>query len=283
MLKKAMKLIVAKTAGFCMGVQRAVELALAASAKYTNPIYTFGPLIHNPQVLDVLKKKGVTVIEEIPELGTGTMMIRAHGVAPHVKAQIRKAGFEIIDATCPRVTKVHSIIKKYAHQGCTTIIWGEADHPEVIGLLGCAREKGFVVDTFDTLKTLPSFKNAIIVAQTTQNIRTYTEVENWVNQQYPHYKIFNTICDSTAKRQAEVKQISMEVDVVIVVGGHDSGNTKRLAEIVKENGKSAYHVETAKELNSEILKDAQSIGISAGASTPHWIIDKIYETLKHEL
>jgi len=206
-----MKLIVAKTAGFCMGVQRAVELALAASAKYTNPIYTFG------------------------------------------------------------------------HQGCTTIIWGEADHPEVIGLLGCAREKGFVVDTFDTLKTLPSFKNAIIVAQTTQNIRTYTEVENWVNQQYPHYKIFNTICDSTAKRQAEVKQISMEVDVVIVVGGHDSGNTKRLAEIVKENGKSAYHVETAKELNSEILKDAQSIGISAGASTPHWIIDKIYETLKHEL
>jgi len=278
-----MKLVVAQTAGFCMGVQRAVELALAAPSKHINPIYTFGPLIHNPQVLDVLKKKGVTVIEEIPKLGTGTMMIRAHGVAPHVKEQIHKAGFEIIDATCPRVTKVHSIIKKYAHQGWATILWGEADHPEVIGLLGCAGEKGFVVDTFDKLNRLPSFDNAIIVAQTTQNIHTYTEVENWANQEQPHYKIFNTICDSTAKRQAEVKQLAMEVDVVIVVGGHSSGNTKRLAEIVKENGKLAYHVETEQELNSEMLKDVQNIGISAGASTPHWIIDKINETLKHEL
>ncbi len=135
MPKNAMKLIVAQTAGFCTSVQRAVELALAAPDKHINPIYTFGPLIHNPQVLDVLKKKGVTVIDKIPEQGTGTMMIRAHGIAPHVKTQIRKSGFEIIDATCPRVTKVHSIIKKYARQGCATIIWGEADHPEVIGLL----------------------------------------------------------------------------------------------------------------------------------------------------
>ncbi len=278
-----MKLIVAQTAGFCMGVQRAVELAAAAPDKHINPIYTFGPLIHNPQVLDVLEKKGVTVTEEIPELGTGTMMIRAHGVAPHVKAQIRKAGFEVIDATCPRVTKVHSIIKKYAHQECATIIWGEADHPEVIGLLGCAGNKGFVADTFDKLNTLPSFENAIIVAQTTQNIRTYAEVENWVIHKQPHYKIFNTICDSTAKRQAEVKEISMEVEVVIVVGGYNSGNTKRLVEIVKENGKQAYHVETEKELNVEMFKDAQNIGISAGASTPQWSIDLIYQTLKHEL
>ncbi|MDM8539947.1 4-hydroxy-3-methylbut-2-enyl diphosphate reductase [Desulfococcaceae bacterium HSG9] len=276
-----MKLIVAQTAGFCMGVQRAVELAMAAPAEHINPIYTFGPLIHNPQVLDVLKSKGVTVIEKIPEQGTGTMMIRAHGVTPHVKAQIRKAGFKIIDATCPRVTKVHTIITRYANQGCATIIWGEADHPEVIGLLGCTGKKGFVADTIDQLNTLPSFENAIIVAQTTQNMRAYAEVKNWVNQERPHYKIFNTICDSTAKRQDEVKQLALEVDAVIVVGGYNSGNTKRLAEIVKESGKSALHIETAGELNAEILKDAQSIGISAGASTPDWIIDQIYETLKN--
>ncbi len=278
-----MKLIVAKTAGFCMGVQRAVELALAAPDNHINPIYTFGPLIHNPQVLDILKNNGVTVIEEIPELGTGTVMIRAHGVAPHVKEQIRNAGFKMIDATCPRVTKVHTIIKKYAHQGYATIIWGEAEHPEVIGLLGCTRKKGVVADTIDKLNTLPSYENAIMVAQTTQNIRTYAEVENWVNQEHPHYKIFNTICDSTAKRQTEVKQLATEVDVVIVVGGHNSGNTKRLVEIVKENGKQAYHVETEKELNEEMFKDAQSIGICAGASTPQWSIDLIYQTLKHEL
>jgi len=277
-----MKIIVAQTAGFCMGVQRAVELALEAPDKHLNPIHTFGPLIHNPQVLNVLKQKGVTIIEEIPEQGTGTMMIRAHGVAPHAKAQIREAGFEIIDATCPRVTKVHTIIKKYAQRESATIIWGEADHPEVIGLLGCAGDKGFVADTIDKLNKLPLFENAIIVAQTTQNIHAYAEVKNWANQEQPHYKIFNTICDSTAKRQAEVKQLAMEVDIVIVVGGHNSGNTQRLAEIVKESGKSAYHVETEKELNSEMLKDAQSIGISAGASTPHWIIDSIYETLKRK-
>jgi len=276
-----MKLIVAQTAGFCMGVQRAVELAMDAPVKHINPIYTFGPLIHNPQVLDFLKKKGITIVEEIPEQGTGTMMIRAHGVTPHVKAQIHKAGFKIIDATCPRVTKVHTIIKRYANQGCATIIWGEADHPEVIGLLGCTGKKGFVADTIDTLNTLPSFENAIIVAQTTQNMRAYAEVKNWVNQERPHYKIFNTICDSTAKRQDEVKQLALEVDAVIVVGGYNSGNTKRLAEIVKESGKSALHIETAGELNAEILKDAQSIGISAGASTPDWIIDQIYETLKN--
>ena len=283
MPKNSMKIIVAQTAGFCMGVQRAVELALEAPDKHLNPIHTFGPLIHNPQVLNVLKQKGVTVIEKMPEQGTGTMMIRAHGVAPHAKAQIRKAGFEIIDATCPRVTKVHSIIKKYAQQGFATILWGEADHPEVIGLLGCAGNKGFVADTIDKLRTLPSFEKAIIVAQTTQNTRSYAEVERWAEQKHPHYKIFNTICDSTAKRQAEVKQLAMEVDVVIVIGGHNSGNTQRLAEIVKETGKSAYHVETAKELNAEMYEDASSIGICAGASTPHWIIDHICETLKHKL
>jgi len=277
-----MKIIVAQTAGFCMGVQRAVELALAAPAKHANPIHTFGPLIHNPQVLNVLKKKGITVVEKIPDMGTGTMMIRAHGVAPHVKDQIHKAGFEIIDATCPRVTKVHTIIKKYACQGWATIIWGEADHPEVIGLLGCAGNKGFVVDTIEKFNALPSFENAIIVAQTTQNIRVYSELENWVNHKQPHYKIFNTICDSTAKRQAEVKQLAREVDVVIVVGGHNSGNTQRLAEIVKESGKRTFHVETANELNTDMLKDTSSIGVSAGASTPHWIIDQIYETLKHQ-
>ncbi len=277
-----MKIIVAQTAGFCMGVRRAVELALAAPSKHSPPIFTYGPLIHNPQVLNVLEKRGVSAIETLPQNGGGTMMVRAHGVSPHVKAQIHEAGFEMIDATCPRVTKVHTIIKKYAQQGSTTIIWGEADHPEVIGLLGCTGENGFVVNTLERFKNLPAFENAIIVAQTTQNILAYEEMENWARRAHPHYKIFNTICDSTAKRQSEVKRLAKEVDVVIVVGGHNSGNTRRLVEIVKKSNKCVYHVETDAELNSEMFKKADSIGISAGASTPHWIIEDVYETLTRE-
>ncbi len=277
-----MKIIVAQTAGFCMGVRRAVELALAAPSKHPPPIFTYGPLIHNPQVLHVLEKRGVLAIETPPPKGEGTMMVRAHGVAPHVKAKIREAGFDMIDATCPRVTKVHTIIKKYAQQGSTTIIWGEADHPEVIGLLGCTGENGFVVDTLDGFKNLPAFEHAIIVAQTTQDILAYEEMEKWVKQKYPHYDIFNTICDSTAKRQAEVKQLAKEVEVVIVVGGHNSGNTRRLVEIVKKSNKRVYHVETEAELDSGMFQNANSIGVSAGASTPHWIIEEVYETLTRE-
>lgn len=275
--------MVAQTAGFCMGVRRAVELALAAPSKHAPPIFTYGPLIHNPQVLNVLEKRGISIVHDLPPKGVGTMMVRAHGVAPHVKAQILEAGFEMIDATCPRVTKVHTIIKKYAKQDYTTIIWGEAAHPEVAGLLGCTGKNGFVVNSLIRFQELPTFENAIIVAQTTQNTIAYEEMHHWVNQERSHYKVFNTICDSTAKRQTEVKQIAQKVDAVIVVGGHNSGNTRRLVEIVNKACKCVYHVETEAELDLGTLKDVRNIGISAGASTPHWVIEEVYETLKREL
>ena len=275
-----MKILIAKNAGFCMGVRRAVEMVLDAPNKHENPICTFGPLIHNPQVLDLLREKEISILEHIPEQATGTVLIRAHGVPPQTKQNLKKAGYRIIDATCPRVIKVQTIIRTHAKKGYASIIIGDKDHPEVIGLLGYAEGKGFVVDNLDDLDTLPPFEKAIIVAQTTQNTLFFEEIKTWAKNKFPHYKIFDTICDSTAKRQAEVQNLADSVDAVIVVGGQNSGNTKRLAEISQKTGKPTYHIETESEIDVNALSEANCIGITAGASTPNWVIKKIYRTLE---
>ena len=275
-----MKILIAKTAGFCMGVRRAVDMVLDAPNKHENPISTYGPLIHNPQVLNLLEQKGIFAINEIPDHGSGTILIRAHGISPNTKDNLEKAGFKIIDATCPHVIKVQTIIHKHAEQGYASIIIGDKDHPEVIGLLGYAGEKGHVVDNLIDLDFLPAFDKAIIVAQTTQNTFFFEKIKNWADQKFPHYKIFDTICDATAMRQAEVHSMADSVDALIVVGGQNSGNTQRLAEIARHAGKPTYHIEAESELDLKALSSARHIGITAGASTPNWIIKRICRTLE---
>jgi len=275
-----MKILLAKTAGFCMGVRRAVEMALDAPHKHENPIYTYGHLIHNPHILNLLKKKGISTIDDIPNHGSGTVLIRAHGVPPQSKEKLKKAGFKIIDATCPRVIKVQTIIKKHTERGYAPIIIGNKEHPEVIGLLGYSDGKGYVIDNINGLNSLPAFEKAIIVAQTTQDMEFFEEVKKWANKKFPHYKICNTICDSTAKRQAEVKRLAKSVDAVIVVGGYNSGNTRRLVEIARKAGKSSYHIESENELDLKALASAKYIGLTAGASTPNWITKRVYRTLE---
>jgi 4-hydroxy-3-methylbut-2-enyl diphosphate reductase len=278
-----MKILIAKTSGFCMGVRRAVEMVLDAPDQNTNPIFTYGPLIHNPQVLNLLKSKDISVLDEIPSHGDGTVLIRAHGVPPSTKEKLQDVNFNVIDATCPRVIKVQTIIRKHAKKGFAAIIIGDKDHPEVIGLLGYARDKGFVIGSIREMEALPDFENAIIVAQTTQNTQFFESVKTWAATYHPHYKIFNTICDSTTRRQAEVKHLAEAVDAVIVVGGHNSGNTRRLAEIARESGKPTYHIESETDLDkidTDALVAARHVGITAGASTPNWVIKKVYRTLE---
>ena len=278
-----MKIIIAKTSGFCMGVRRAVEMVLDAPDQYTEPIFTYGPLIHNPQVLNLLQSKDINVLHEIPRRGSGTVLIRAHGVPPTAKQKLKEAEFNVIDATCPRVIKVQTIIRKHAKKDYAAIIIGDKDHPEVIGLLGYAQDKGYVVGGMDELEALPAFDNAIIVSQTTQNAQLLKSVMSWAAKNHPHYKIYNTICDSTERRQAEVQRLAEAVDAVIVVGGHNSGNTRRLAEIARRTGKPTYHIESESELASmdtSVLASARHIGITAGASTPNWIIKKVYRALE---
>jgi (E)-4-hydroxy-3-methyl-but-2-enyl pyrophosphate reductase len=276
-----MKIYIARTAGFCMGVRRAVEMALDIPRKHEGPIFTFGPLIHNPQVLDLLNEKGISIINDIPEKGAGTVLIRAHGVPPGIKKNLKNSGLKVVDATCPRVVKVQSIIRKHAKKDYTSIIIGDKKHPEVIGLLGYAGDKGFAVGSIEELESLPEFGKAIVVAQTTQNILFYERVKEWVANRFPHYKIFDTICNSTFMRQEEVKELAEAVDAIVVVGGRTSGNTQRLAEAAAQTGIPAYHIESESELDIKALSESRNIGITAGASTPNWVIKRVHRALEN--
>ncbi len=273
---------IAKTAGFCMGVRRAVEIAIeeANSRKGIESINTFGPLIHNPQVLELLEDKNIKCIEQIPEKGSGTIIIRAHGVPPVTKKKLKNAGFRVLDATCPRVVKVQAIIKKHASTGFKVIIAGDHHHAEVIGLLGYAEDHGVVINSMEEFDALPSYEKAIVVAQTTQNTKFYKELEKKIIDKFPNYKFFNTICDSTEKRQEEIKNISAKVDAIVVVGGKNSGNTKRLKEVALQQGTKAFHIESEKELDTDYIASLDKIGITAGASTPNWIISQVYNSVK---
>lgn len=263
-----------------MGVRRAVEMVLDAPRKYKAPIYTYGPLIHNPQFISLLEEKGIPVINDIPDRGSGTILTRTHGVSPETRENLKKAGFTVIDATCPRVVRVQTIIQKHARKGYASIIIGDKDHPEVVGLRGYTGKSGYVANDIKELDSLPAFDRAIIVAQTTLNTLFFKEVKRWAARRFPHYKIFDTICDSTARRQVETGRLAELADAVIVVGGHNSGNTKRLVEIVREIGKPVYHIEAESELPARALVSAECVGITAGASTPNWIIKRVYRTLE---
>lgn len=275
-----MKIIIAQTAGFCMGVRRAVEMVLDAPGKHEGPIYTYGPLIHNPQVLDLLAEKGITVQDTIPEKGEGTILIRAHGVPPEKKERLTKAGFTVIDATCPRVIRVQVIIKKHAQKGYTTIIVGNQDHPEVIGLMGYAGSRCHVVDSLERLRALPPYEKAVVVAQTTQNEQLYQSIESWVARHHSHYKVFATICHSTSRRQSEVMQLAKRTDSVVVVGGRKSGNTRRLADIARQAGRQVQQIETEADLDLATFNYSDRVGITAGASTPNWMITRVFRTLE---
>lgn len=278
-----MKITIAKSAGFCMGVRRAVDMVLDASNLSDEPIYTYGPLIHNPQVLQMLEEKEIFKIETIPEKGNGVVLIRAHGVPPEDEVALKDAGFTVINATCPRVVRVQVIIDKYAKKGYSTIIIGEKSHPEVIGLLGYAQGRGHAVKTMEAFISLPSFENAVVVAQTTQNTAFWNEIQDWCKKNAPHYRLFDTICGSTERRQSEVRELAQNNDTVIVVGGKQSGNTKRLAQIASDVGKHAFHIEDVDEIEDDQLSDSDSIVITAGASTPNWIINETCKKVKEKL
>lgn len=279
-----MKIVVARMSGFCMGVRRAVEMILDAPETHPGPICTFGPLIHNPQVLELLASRGVRTLEAIPDRAEGTVLIRAHGVPPETKRRLREVGFRVIDATCPRVVRVQSIIRRHARKHHAVIILGDPEHPEVVGLLGYAGERGVVVSSLAELERLPPFPEAILVAQTTQNTALFQEAVAWLARRRPHYKVYRTICDSTERRQEEVMRLAAEVDALIVVGGKSSGNTRRLFEIARETGKPAFHIEDEGELaqiDAGLLARCRAIGITAGASTPNWVIRKVILALEN--
>lgn len=278
----------AKTAGFCMGVKRAVDMVLdMVRQKGHGIIYTYGPLIHNPQTVELLRQRGIVPIRHLQEIegvpAGAFMVIRAHGISPGERKRIKEQGFRIIDATCPRVAHVQSIIRKRAGAGFTVLIAGDREHPEVNGLLGFAGEAGIVIGAPEEVAGLPALTKVCVVAQTTQSLEEYAAIVRRVKERFPETVIFDTICDSTEKRQTEIKALAAGTDAVFIVGGRNSANTRRLAELAKLRGKPAFHIETADELKEIDVGAYRRIGVSAGASTPNWIIGRVVDHLTGRL
>ena len=243
------------------------------------PVYTYGPLIHNPQTVDLLKERGVVPVSDLDSIQDGIMVIRAHGISPQERERIKNKGIEIVDATCPRVASVQAIIKKHAARGHAVVIVGDREHPEVASLLGYAAGNGVVINDIEDVAALPRYDKVCVVAQTTQASGKYREITRAITRRFPDAMIFDTICDSTEKRQAEIKNMASAMDGIIIVGGRDSANTKRLAEISNECGARTVHVETAEELDGVDFDECRQIGISAGASTPNWITEGVIDYL----
>lgn len=277
-----MEVKLAKTAGFCMGVKRAVDTVLDVTRhRGKKQVYTYGPIIHNPQTVELLKKRGVLPVDKLDEIEEGIVVVRAHGISPEEREQLEKKSVEIFDATCPRVARVQSIIRKHALSGYKIIIVGEREHPEVIALMGYSSDQGTVIRNREAVDKLPPYEKVCVVAQTTQNLEEYDEITDTIRKKFPFVEVFDTICRSTGKRQAEIRELAVEMDGIIIVGGRNSANTKRLTAISQKQGTPTFHIETADELRSIDLSKHEKIGVSAGASTPNWITDGVVDYLLH--
>ena len=244
------------------------------------PIYTFGPLIHNPQVIALLERRGILALSNPDDVPVGTLVIRAHGIPPQTRKMLKSKGFKLCDATCPHVAQVQSIVKSHSRKGYHIIIIGDKGHAEVTGILGFAEGRGTVVSRLAEVSGLPKTMGQIcVVAQTTQNIEDFQRITKEICTRFPRAKIFNTICSSTCKRQEEALSIARQVDAMVIVGGKNSANTVRLANMVRGIPKPTFHIEVPQELPARELEKFERIGVTAGASTPNWIIDGVVEKL----
>ncbi len=277
-----MKVTLAKTAGFCYGVNRAVNTVFEL-LEQEKKVCTLGPIIHNDQLVAELTAKGVRCVKSCNEVLEGeTLVIRSHGVENKVYETLKSVGVNYVDATCPFVTKIHNIVFEASKENRTVIIVGDALHQEVVGIKGHAFGKVFVVSGPDELKELlreNGNDNITVVAQTTFNKQVFKECKKIVNSNCKNAKIHDTICNATSARQEEARSLSCENDIMIVVGGKHSSNTAKLYYVSKENCERTFLVETADELTSEMLKNGENIGVVAGASTPKNVIEAVIEKI----
>jgi 4-hydroxy-3-methylbut-2-en-1-yl diphosphate reductase len=262
-----MRVEVAKHAGICYGVERALRLAGEASSSGAS-VHTLGPLIHNPQAVAALRERGVEVAETLEDVTDGTLVIRSHGVEPTIIEQARHRGLNVVDATCPHVSKAHEAAAELSRDGYIVVIVGEADHPEVTGILAHAGGRAVVVSSAAELPESLGGRKIGVVVQTTQSARRLAEVVEAILPRANELRVFNTICSATEKRQQSAEELAETVDVMVVVGGYNSGNTTRLVQICADVNPRAYHVETPDDLDPAWFVGATSVGVTAGASTP---------------
>lgn len=275
-----MEVVLAKTAGFCFGVKRAIDMAFK-EADQNKKVYTFGSIIHNEEVVNELADKGVEVIhtkEELKGISEGTIIIRSHGVSKEIYDIIHAQGLKLVDATCPYVLKIHKLVKEQSEKNYFIIIVGNDMHPEVEGIIGwCMGNFTIVKDIEDAKKLdLSLDKPVSIVAQTTYNYKKFEDIVEIISKKGYDINVLNTICNATQERQSEAKELAKALDAMIVIGGQHSSNTQKLYEISKLECENTYYIQTLRDLDLNKIKSFRSVGITAGASTPNNIIKEVH-------
>lgn len=274
-----MEIFVAKSSGFCFGVKRAINMANKCATDPHGEIYTLGPIIHNPQVVKRLEDQNIFAKKNISDIERGTVIIRSHGVKLEELNEAKSKGLNIVDATCPFVKKAQDLVSLLSEEGYAVVVVGEKDHPEVKGLISYGSTDIKVVDSPEGLKDMPRRKKIGIVAQTTLPMEKFEDVVCFCLHKASEIKVYNTICNATSIRQEESAELARKVDVMLVVGGRNSANTRRLAEICRTIQPRTHHIEVSAELERGWFEGAGSVGVTSGASTPDWLIEEVVEKL----
>ena len=276
-----MEIILAEAAGFCFGVQRALETALNTSSQAAErQIYTLGPLIHNPQVVEELRGRGIKVLDNPGDIDDGVVIIRSHGVPPKTMEQLVEKGIEVVDATCPFVRRAMDWAKQLKDEGYQVVVVGDKSHPEVQAIYGASDETAWIIDSPRVIDELPETRRIGIIAQTTQSTANFRECVSRFVDRTAELKVLNSICTATEQRQAAARKLASIVDVMIVVGGFNSANTQRLVEVCQENGAAhTYHIEKPEQLQKDWFIGAKKVGVTAGASTPNWLIEGVIKRM----
>ncbi|NLW51601.1 MAG: 4-hydroxy-3-methylbut-2-enyl diphosphate reductase [Candidatus Brocadiaceae bacterium] len=284
MSTRSFRIITARTAGFCMGVRRAVGMALGAADEpgHPRPIRTHGPLIHNRQVLQVLERRDVRTLADGERPEGGTVLVRAHGLAREEREALDAGPCAVLDATCPHVHRLQRIVQEQAARGYACIVVGDAGHAEVTGVLSYAGPAGYIVSGPDDVDALPPLDKVIVVAQTTQDEDLFRRTAARAQERFAECVTFDTVCRSTERRQTEARELAGRVDAMVVVGGYHSANTRRLADISRATGTPTFHVETERELDLEAVLQYGTVGLTAGASTPNWMLRRVVRRLEDE-
>ena len=284
-----MKVTLAKSAGFCFGVKRAVNMVYDQIGKKDTPIYTYGPIIHNEEVVKDLESKGVQVITDLkmlPSLPKGTIIIRSHGISRMEYEAMQDAGFEVLDATCPFVLKIHRLVEENSAKGRHIIIIGNEKHPEVQGIRGWVKGDAVTILADRQEAVDFSLKEPVpvtIVSQTTFNYNKFQELVEIITKKGYDINVLNTICNATEERQTEARQIAGQSDAMIVIGGKSSSNTQKLFEICKNECANTYYIQTSSDMDFTKLRSINNVGITAGASTPNNIIEEVSKNVRNEL
>jgi len=279
--KNKLKIILSKKMGFCFGVKKSVNLAKNTLIERKDNLYMFGSIINNPQVIEYFKKKGVKVVDDLNEVPEeSTVITRAHGISPTMLNKAYQKKISIIDTTCPYVRKVQKIARYLYEEDYFIVIYGDKKHPEILSLLDIVKNNALVVNSISELKKINIKKKIGFISQTTKNIYDFYKLSAVLLKKADESRIFNTICKSTTERQKSVLELAKEVDVVLVIGGKESANTTRLAEISKNQGVKTYHIETKNQLKYKCFHPEDKVGITSGASTPDWVTSEVIDKLK---